>query len=54
MLKNFYDVSIPAQGDFLVGKEYTFEVGGKKKTYDQVKDLPHSFLVRLQGRYRTK
>lgn len=45
MLKNIYEVSIPAQGDFLVGKEYTFEVGGKKKTYDQVKDLPHSFLA---------
>ncbi len=45
MLKNYYEVSIPAQGDFLVGKEYTFEVGGKKKTYDQVKDLPNSFLA---------
>lgn len=45
MLRNLYEVSIPARGDFLVGKGYTFEVGGKKKTYDQIKDLPHSYLA---------
>lgn len=38
------DVSLANQGDFVVGK-YTFEVGGKRKTFDQIKDVPNSFVV---------
>jgi hypothetical protein len=38
------NVILAKQGDFVVDK-YTFEVGGKKKTFDQIKDLPNSFVV---------
>lgn len=35
----------PKAGDFLVDGKYLFEVGGKKKTYRQIKDMPQSYLV---------
>ncbi len=40
-----YSVTYPAQGDFLVKEKYLFEVGGRKKSFDQIKDLPDSFLA---------
>jgi len=38
------DIFLAKQGDFVAG-EYTFEVGGKTKTFDQIKDIPNSFVV---------
>jgi len=38
------DVVLAPQGDYMVGK-YTFEVGGKNKKFNQIKDLPDSFVV---------
>ena len=38
-------VNYPKQGDFLVGQKYLFEVGGHKKTFEQIKDIPDSFLA---------
>ena len=38
------DVVLAPQGDYMVGK-YTFEVGGKNKNFNQIKDLPDSFVV---------
>lgn len=35
----------PKQGDFLIDNRYIFEVGGKDKAFDQIKDLPNSFVV---------
>ncbi len=32
-------------GDFLVDEKYIFEVGGKNKGFDQIKDLKDSFVV---------
>ncbi len=32
------------KGDFLVDGVYTFEVGGKGKGFDQIKDMKNSFL----------
>ena len=32
-------------GDFLVNNKYTFEVGGKNKTFNQVKDLKDAYLA---------
>ncbi|MCI0471133.1 MAG: AAA family ATPase [Candidatus Aminicenantes bacterium] len=37
-------VTIPDKGDFLVDGVYTFEVGGKGKGFDQIKDMKNSFL----------
>ena len=40
-----YDVKSPLKGDFLVDGKYLFEVGGKKKSFEQIADLPDSFLA---------
>ena len=39
------EVNYPQQGDFLVNHKYLFEVGGKSKNFDQIKDLPDSYLA---------
>ena len=38
-------VTFPKKGDFLVNKTYLFEVGGKNKSFDQIKDIENSFLA---------
>lgn len=40
-----HDATYPAAGDFLVDDHYLFEVGGHKKSYEQIKDIPDSFLA---------
>ena len=40
-----HDVKMPQKGDFLIDDQYLFEVGGKGKTFDQIKDLPQSYLA---------
>lgn len=32
-------------GDFLINDTYLFEIGGKNKTFKQVKDIPNSYVV---------
>lgn len=44
-LKNIASVDMPAMGDFMVDNKYTFEVGGRSKTFEQIKDLPDSYLA---------
>ncbi len=39
------EVLMPKKGDFWINKEYLFEVGGKSKTFEQIKDEPNSFLA---------
>ena len=39
------EVLLPKKGDFMINREYLFEVGGKSKTFDQIKDEPKSFLA---------
>ncbi len=38
-------LNVVKEGDFLVDKKYIFEIGGKNKTFKQVKDLENSFVV---------
>ena len=38
-------VTYPKSGDFMVDGSYLLEVGGPGKTFEQVKDLPDSFVV---------
>lgn len=45
MLSQKYDISYPKVGDFLVDEKYTFEIGGKNKSFEQIKDLENSFTV---------
>lgn len=33
------------RGDFLVDEKYTIEIGGKKKDYNQIKNIPNSYIV---------
>ena len=40
-----HEVRYPAKGDFLIDRKYLFEVGGKNKTFDQIKDEADSFLA---------
>lgn len=39
------EVNYPRKGDFLVDHRYLFEVGGRKKSFEQIKDVPDSFLA---------
>ena len=38
-------VKYPVAGDFLVDDSCLFEVGGKGKTFEQIKDMPKSFVA---------
>lgn len=40
-----HDVKTPDKGDFLIDNHYLFEVGGKKKSFEQIADVPSSFLA---------
>jgi len=40
-----YDLTIPKKGDFFVDEKYLFEVGGKNKSFKQIKDIDNSFVV---------
>jgi len=54
MIKNYYNsfnkiydnsIFLSKQGDFLVDEKYIVEVGGKNKSFEQVKDMSNSFVV---------
>jgi predicted AAA+ superfamily ATPase len=44
-LKQQHELSFTGTGDFLVDESFTFEVGGDYKTFNQIKDLPNSYLA---------
>ena len=44
-LSQSHELSYPKAGDFLVDGSYLFEVGGKGKTFSQIKDIPDSYLA---------
>lgn len=33
------------KGDFLIDEKHTFEIGGKNKNFEQIKDIPHSYIA---------
>lgn len=39
------DVKRPKNGNFLIDDKYLFEVGGKNKTFNQIADIPNSYLA---------
>lgn len=39
------DLTMPKQGDFLADGKYLFEVGGSRKTFDQIAGIPESYLA---------
>lgn len=38
-------LTMPKKGDFLINSTILFEVGGQGKKFDQIKDIPNSFLA---------
>ena len=44
-LSQSHELSYPKAGDFLVDGRYLFEVGGKGKTFSQIKDIPDRYLA---------
>lgn len=44
-LSVMHDVKYPLKGDFLVDDRYLFEVGGRRKSFEQIADVPDSFLA---------
>ena len=45
-LLGFHQLALPKKGDFIVDDTYTFEIGGKNKPKNQIKDIENSFIVR--------
>ncbi|MDQ7042992.1 MAG: AAA family ATPase [Sulfurimonas sp.] len=45
MLSVNYQLSYPKKGDFLVDEKYTFEIGGKNKSFEQIKNIENSYVV---------
>jgi len=44
-LRYRHKLHYPKKGDFLVDKKYLFEIGGKNKSFKQIKDIQNSFIV---------
>ena len=38
-------LNISKQGDFIVDDKFIFEVGGKNKGFEQIKDMPNSYIA---------
>lgn len=45
MLQAQYQIIAPKNGDFKVNNQYIFEVGGRKKGFEQIKDQKNSYLA---------
>ena len=45
MLYKKYLLNYVDRGDFLVDEKFTFEIGGKNKSFNQIQDIPNSFVV---------
>jgi predicted AAA+ superfamily ATPase len=46
MLSSGHRVHYVEKGDFLIDEKFTVEVGGANKSFKQIKDLEHSFVVK--------
>ena len=44
-LGNITEIYSGKNGDFMVGNNFTFEIGGAKKGFEQIKDMPDSFIA---------
>ena len=42
---SLYEMQVSKKGDFIVDGNYTFEIGGKNKSFNQIKDISNSFVV---------
>ncbi|WP_107691503.1 ATP-binding protein [Campylobacter concisus] len=44
-LGNITEIYSGKNGDFMVGNNFTFEVGGAKKSFEQIKNMPNSYIA---------
>ena len=44
-LNSNHNLTTPKQGDFLVDKKYTFEIGGKNKTMEQIASIQNGYIA---------
>jgi len=40
-----HTLTVPKKGDFFIDNKYTIEIGGKSKSYKQIKNIPHSYIA---------
>jgi len=45
MLSQNHKIRVAKKGDLIVDDKYIFEIGGKKKRFKQIKDLPNSYII---------
>ncbi len=45
MLAYEHEIAYPQKGDLIVDNRYLFEIGGVKKGFSQIKDMPDSFIA---------
>ncbi|MFY0607200.1 MAG: AAA family ATPase [Cyclobacteriaceae bacterium] len=45
-MKDLYKVNYSNVGDFLIDDRYTFEIGGKSKGFEQIKDTKDAYIVK--------
>lgn len=45
MMSHSHEIAYPKYGDLLVDRRYLFEVGGARKSFAQIKDIPDSFIA---------
>jgi len=45
-MKHIHQIHLADKGDFIINKKYTFEIGGKNKSKNQIKGIENSFVVR--------
>ncbi|MFP4091748.1 MAG: ATP-binding protein [Cyclobacteriaceae bacterium] len=44
-LSTAHTLSLPSAGDFLIDETFTFEIGGKRKTNEQIRHLPDAYVA---------
>lgn len=45
MLQSNHTIALHKQGDFVIDHRYVFEVGGKKKDFNQIKNIENAYLA---------
>ena len=45
MCHETHEVCYTDKGDFKIDHTYTFEIGGRNKTFEQIKEVSNSFLA---------
>jgi len=44
-LDTLHEIKYSKIGDFLIDRKYTFEIGGKNKSFDQIRGVPESYIA---------